>query len=235
MRSSTEIRLAAILFALVLLSMPVRADFSSKSLTVMININPDGSANVEEQLAIIINGSDSENLYETTRTVYSDITTWQTLTQLPDLRQHISGAKADTTNIRITPEPIGNCNSFLGTCQALILMDYNVLAAQNGSGLVAVDRYKPRTARYTLQQDALSFELTKSGDLTLLEGTQLMITVPQPSEDIYFSTTPSNLNDTDASSFIYNPTTDLRYYAGAGKGALSGRTRRSPTSSSATR
>ena len=214
MRPSPETKLCAVLFALLLISATPRADFSSKSLSVLININPDGSANVEEQLDIIMNSTSSRELYETTRTVYSDISTWKDRTQLPEMRQHISRAKADISDIRITPQPVTSCNSFLGICHALFILDYKVIAAQNGSGLVKVERYKPRTAKYSLQQEALSFEQTKTGDLILPSGTQISITVPAGAEKIYFSTAPSNIAD-ESGNLLYDSSTNLRYYVGA--------------------
>ena len=214
MRSSPEMKLGAVLFALLLFPAMPHADFSSKSLSVMININPDGSANVEEQLDIIMNGTDSRALYETTRTVYSDISTWKDRTQLPEMRQHISGAKAAISDIRITPQAVERCNSFIGTCHALFILDYKVTAAQNGSGLVRVEHYKPRTANYSIQADALSFEQTKTGDLILPAGTQITITVPSSAERIYFSSMPSSMAGNGTGSLIYDSSTGLRYYAG---------------------
>ena len=215
MHSSPETKFCAVLFALLLLAAIPRADFSSKSLNVMININPDGSANVEEQLDIIMNGTASRELYDTTRTVYSDISTWKDRTQLPEMRQHISRAKADMSDIRITPQPVERCNSFLGICHALFIVDYKVIATQNGSGLVKVERYKPRTARYSLQQEALSFEQTKTGDLLLPAGTQISISVPSGAEKIYFSTAPSDIAAEEGGKLLYDSSTNLRYYVGA--------------------
>ena len=76
-------------------------------------------------------------------------------------------------------------------------------ANDTGSGLVKVDRYKPRTALYTLQTDALSFDQTKSGDLVLPEGTNITFSIPQDAENIYFSSPPQNIADEGAVS-IHN-------------------------------
>lgn len=215
MSSSPETKACAALFALFLLTSAARADFSSKSLSVLININPDGSANVEEQLDIVINSTESRELYETTRSVYSDLTTWKDRTQLSEMRHHISRAKADISDIRIIPGSVQNCNSFAGICHANFILDYMVAPGQNGTGLVKAERYKPRTTNYSLQQDALSFEQTKTGDLILPYGTQITIAVPTAAEKIYFSTLPDDIAADGSDSMRYDPTTNLRYYTGA--------------------
>ncbi len=192
----------------------VSAEFTLKSLTVSININQGGDASIEEQVEIMVNGSSSRDLYETTRSTYSDLSTWKNRTQLSEMRHHITRAKADIQDLRILPQAIERCNSFIGICHATVVLDYKVPASENGSGLIKVEKYKPRTSRYSLQQDALSFEQTKSKDLILPKGTIISIAIPQSAEKIYFSTVPSNLEDESEQSFRYDQSTNLRYYIG---------------------
>ncbi|MCX6772069.1 MAG: hypothetical protein NTX79_08545 [Candidatus Micrarchaeota archaeon] len=205
--------MAAVLPLLLLAGMP-HSDFSMKSLSVFVNINLDGSANIDEQLEMVINGNSSRELYETTRAAYSDLTTWKTLTGLPEMRHHVTRAKTDVADLRIIPQAIERCNSFLGTCYATVAIDYKIPATQNGSGLIQVDRYKPRTLRYSLQQDALSFEQTETGDLILPTGTVISIAIPQNSEKIFFSTVPTNLAGDPDEDFKYDSTSNMRYYIG---------------------
>ena len=85
MGNSCAVRAVAVpLFALMLLAGMPHADFSMKSLSMFVNINLDGSANVDEQLAIVINGSQSRDLYDATRAAYSDLTTWKNRTGLAE-------------------------------------------------------------------------------------------------------------------------------------------------------
>jgi len=198
---------------LLLLSGGVFADFAHKSLSVAANVNKDGSVNVEERLEIVLGGQSSRDLYEATRAAYSDLATWKNRTGLSEMRHHVSRANLDIENLRITPQAVERCNSFLGTCYATIVLDYLVPSSQNGSGLIKVFRYKPRTARYSLAQDALSFEQTKTGDLVLPKGTTISITIPTSSEKIYFSSQPQNINDTLL--FRYDSQSNRRYYTGA--------------------
>jgi hypothetical protein len=207
-------KLAAFLLFAALFSTFAYADFSMKSLEVRININRDGSANVEEAIALIISGPSSRELYEATRAAYSDIATWKNRTELSEMRHHISRVNTDITNIRVIPQALEGCNAFVGTCHATVLIDYEVPAGENGSGLIKVDHYKPRTAEYSLQQDALSFEQTKSGDLVLPAGTTISISIPQAAEKIYFSSIPQNLA-TEGENFRYDQSANLRFYTGA--------------------
>ncbi|MFA6907766.1 MAG: hypothetical protein WC263_02975 [Candidatus Micrarchaeia archaeon] len=190
------------------------ADFSMKSLSVFVNINLDGSANIDEQLEMAINGSQSRDLYDATRAAYSDLTTWKNRTEIAEVRHHVTRAKAEITDLRIIPQAVERCNSFLGTCYATVVIDYKIPAGQNGSGLIRVDRYKPRTLRYALQQDALSFEQTQTGDLILPTGTVISIAIPANAEKIFFSTVPTNLAGEPDEDFKYDATSNTRYYIG---------------------
>jgi hypothetical protein len=205
---------AAALFALLLSAGLPHADFSMKSLSVFVNVNLDGGANIEETLEIVVNGSQSRELYEATRAAYSDLTTWKNLTTLSEMRHHVTRAKTEVTDLRIVPGAIERCNSFMGLCYATVTITYRIPAGQNGSGLMKVGRYKPRTARYELQQDALSFEQTKTGDLILPAGTVISFAIPQGAEKIFFSTVPTNLAGEPDESFRYDQGSNTRYYVG---------------------
>ena len=201
-------------FSLLLLAGMPHADFSMKSLSMFVNINLDGSANIDEQLEIVMNSTSSRELYDTTRAAYSDLTTWKTRTELAEMRHHVTRVKAEVTELRIIPQAVERCNSFLGTCYATVVIDYKIPAGQNGSGLVQVDRYKPRTLRYSLKQDALSFEQTETGDLILPTGTVISIAIPQNAEKIFFSTVPTNLASEPEEDFKYDSASNTRYYIG---------------------
>ena len=214
MRPTSKMPLAAALLLLLLLSTCTFADFSLRSLSVFINVNRDGSVNTEEQISIAMDSASSRELYEATRAVYSDLATWKNRTQLPEMRHHISRASADITNLRVLPQPVERCNTMLGTCYATVTLDYTVPAGQNGSGLIRTDRYKPRTVKYYLVQDALSFEQTRNGDLVLPAGTNITISIPQAAEKIYFSAPPQNLLG-EPENFRYDQSENVRYYVGS--------------------
>lgn len=195
-----------LLAALLLFSCAAHADFTMRNLGVYIDIGKDGSANVEERLLVAMDMGASRDLYDATRSAYSDLATWKERTGLSEMRHHVSRAKTELSDLRVTPQAIDHCNYDLGLCFATVVIDYSLPAAQNGSGLVSVNRYKPRTALFSLQPDALSFEQTKSGDLVLPKGTNITLTIPQNAEKIYFSSPPQNLANEGSSN--------IRYYDG---------------------
>jgi len=213
MRIPTSNHAALAVFALLILVSSVSADFYMRSLSVFININLDGSANVEERVTMTMNSTQSRELYDITRSAYSDLATWKDRTGLSEMRHHISRANTEITDIRVLPQAVDFCNSFLGICQASVLIDYRVPASENGSGLIRMEHYKPRTANYSLQQDALSFEQTKTGDIILPPNTNITIAIPQAAQKIYFSTVPSNLAD-DSANFRFDQSANTRYYVG---------------------
>jgi hypothetical protein len=213
-KSNADWALPAAFLALLVLSGMPHADFSMRSLSVFVNVNLDGSANIEEKLELVVNGTPSRELYDATRATYSDLTKWKDLTLLPEMRHHVTRAKTELIDLRIIPGAIERCNSFMGLCYATVTIGYRLPSGQNGSGLVKVDRYKPRTAHYYLQQDALSFEQTKTGDLILPTGTVISISIPVGAEKIFFSTVPTNLADAPDEDFKYDTASNNRYYVG---------------------
>lgn len=209
-----SVKAAAALLLLLVVSGSLAADFSMRSLTVFININKDGSANVEERLLIQINDTQSRELYDITRAAYSDLATWKARTSLSEMRHHVSRAAANITNLRILPQAVERCNPYVPSCHATVIISYTITASSNGSGLIYVDHYKPRTARYSLMPSALSFDQTKTGDLVLPFGTNISVSIPASSDKICFSTLPLNVGEQD---FSYSQPADLRYcyYTGA--------------------
>lgn len=213
MKFPTEKRPIFAVFLLLAIAGALSADFRLQSLSVFMNVNQDGSVNVEENLALAMNGS-STQLYRDTRSAYSDLATWQNRTGLPEMRHHVSRAAADINNLRVLPQAISSCNPYVDLCLATVTLDYTITAtSENGSGLVEVSHYKPRTAKYSIQQDALSFDQTKTGDLLLPPSTNITISIPAEAEKIHFSSIPQNLQGNGA-DFRYDQTSNTRYYTG---------------------
>ncbi|MEM4554360.1 MAG: hypothetical protein QXT25_00725 [Candidatus Anstonellaceae archaeon] len=213
MRQKLQAFAKAILLLVILFSPLCHSDFTMRSISVFIRINQDGSANIEEKFTIMLNGS-SRQIYEDTRAVFSDLATWRERTGLSEVRHHISRAYADIKNLRVLPQAIERCNPYLDLCHATLILTYEVPASKQGSGLVKVDWYKPRTAKYSIQTPALSFEQTRTGDLILPPNTNIVFAIPPIAEKIYFSSLPFNIAEEDESQFRYDYTSNLRYYIG---------------------
>jgi hypothetical protein len=208
-----SLKIASAALFLLLSSSLLHSEFSLRSLTVFANVNFDGSVNVEERIEMEMKGTVAKDLYEATRSAYSDIATWKERTGLTEMRHHVTRVAAEISDLRVTPQRIDHCNSLLGTCYATVVIDYVLPAGKDGSGLVKVDRYKPRTAKYSLVQGALSFEQTKTGDLVLPSGTLISISIPQSAEKIYFSSPPQTV-DASEGNFRYDQSANVRYYVG---------------------
>jgi hypothetical protein len=189
------------------------ADFSLKNLTVSININKQGEAYVEEKILIWINSTQSKELYESARLAFSDIASWKNILNLSEVRHHVTRANAEIYNIRVMPQNIEWCNSFLKICQTTMRLDYYIKAGGNGTGLVDVIQYKPRTKKYTLLSNTFSFEQTKTGDLILPEMTKISLTIPQDADKIYFSVNPKNIEENDL-YFLFDEKENKKYYYG---------------------
>ena len=134
MNFPTEKRPIFAIFLLIAAAGSLFADFRLQSLAVFMNVNQDGSVNVEESLNLAMNGS-STQLYRDTRSAYSDLATWQNRTGLSEMRHHVSRAAADITNLRVLPQAISSCNPYVDLCMATVTLDYTVIAtSENGSG-----------------------------------------------------------------------------------------------------
>ncbi|MBS3069834.1 hypothetical protein J4441_05710 [Candidatus Micrarchaeota archaeon] len=208
--------MAAAFALLFLLSGTAFASFEFRSLSVQISINPDASAHVEEHISIFITGNQSRQIYEDSR-LFNDLSTWRERLQLEEIRHHISRAAADITHFRTRPDPVERCNPQLETCFASLTFDYDIPAtAANfpGGGLIIAQNYKPRTWRYALNPQALSFETSKNGDIIISKQITLSISIPQDSKKIFFSRTPDGLNA--AGDFTRDGSNAL-YYAGTAR------------------
>ncbi len=207
---------ANLLFLLVAALLMANSAFGAFGLeehAVTVTLNHDGSAHVEEKIDFIISGANSRQLYESSLEYKNDLATWKERLELPDVRHHVSLATVSIDGIRVQPQPVRNCNSFVESCEASLVFDYNVLApVANRTGLLALDNYKPRTTRHALNSNALSFELTTTSELLLPKDTVLAIELPRDARRIYFSKQPDNVG-TDA-KFASDPAGKVRYYAG---------------------
>ncbi len=201
----------SLVLALLIASGLAFAAFEYRTLLVTINLNPDGSSHVEEVISFVVNTSESRELYESTFR-YNQLSDWKERIGLEEMRHHISRAHVDISGLRIRPQPVERCNPFLGICQASLIFDYDVRPTASSPGLLLMDNYKPRTTKYQLVSDALSFDTTKSGDILLEKNTKLAIILPKDAAKIYFSKEPDNLATQEGAE--YEVAGNTKYYAG---------------------
>lgn len=180
-----------LLFAALLsiLSTPF-AGFELRQLDVTIIVNDDGSAKVTERMQMLVTESYSISLYNSGLSK-NDLASWSTITELPNLRTHLSRQNVDIRNFRLRPQPLKQCNSLLDMCHGEILLEYDaypyyekndsVTVRLPATGVFNVDYYKPRTIRYILNPKIFTFETTEGGDSILKKEETLRIILPENS------------------------------------------------------
>lgn len=168
------------------------AEFLMKSVNVQVSdIEPDGSVMVRESIKMIIKGEYSQALYDSGYSGYSnnDLSFWSTTTGLKDVKRHINPAKTDIAEFTLTPQPRKKCNPIQEICHGELILEYKASPSYNttehgsvpieGTGLFRTQDYKPRTTRYSLNPEALSFTTTEQGNIILDENVFFTIEFPE--------------------------------------------------------
>ncbi len=187
----------SILFLLLLLPCAAHAEFILERVDVAISdIQSDGSVRVTENIKMIITGDHSSALYDSGYSGYynNDLSFWSTTTELKDVKQHLNPSKVEIKDFRLKPQPRGKCNPVQGLCHGELVLEYSASPSYNrtsetpvpiaGTGLFTVDDYKPRTMRYTLNPEALSFTTTEQGNIILDDRVYLTMKFP-PDTTVY--------------------------------------------------
>ncbi len=181
-----------LLLMTLILSVVVHAEFILERVEVTISdIQTDGSVKVTEDIKMIITGEHSSSLYDSGYTGYynNDLSFWSTTTELKDVKRHLSPTHVEIKDFRLKPQPRGKCNPIQDLCHGELILEYTASPSYNksaetpapiaGTGLFTVDEYKPRTKRYTLNPEALSFTTTDQGNIILGDRVYLIIDLPQ--------------------------------------------------------
>jgi hypothetical protein len=174
------------------------AEFMLENVDVLIHdIQPDGSAKVSESIKLIILGNQAQEEYDRGFSM-NDLAFWSTVTGLPDVKQHVNPSKVAMTDMRVRPQPRGKCNPIQGICHGELLIEYDtrpVYSLQNGTsvmvpktGLFTTEKYKPRTTKYSITPDSLSFTTTPQGNILLVENVHLRI--KPPAEAVFLDLNP---------------------------------------------
>lgn len=185
------------------------AEFKFRSMDISVTLNEDGSANVIEKINIMAIGQQSMLDYEAgfNKNTLSD---WQQITNLSEIRNHISTKYCDIPpkSIVIMPQSTQKSKSGMEAWHAQIIISYTALPYYNNStpinntGIVTMNKYKPRTIRYTLNENAFdSLPHTQTGNIKLDETISLTIIPPKSAkifqvnpltEEMYNTTFPTS-------------------------------------------
>jgi len=173
----------SILFLLFIFMSATYADFALEKVEVTISdIQTDGSVSVHESIKFIIYGDYATSIYDSGLTT-DQLSFWSSNIGLSDLKLHINPSVVDIQDLRVRPQPRTQCNSIQKTCHGEIILDYMAYPseANTTTGVFLIESYKPRTIRYTINPNALSFTTISDGNLILYEDIHLNIELPDGS------------------------------------------------------
>ncbi len=189
------------LFLLLLVCTVAFAEFKLQNVGVEIKIAEDGTANVEEKTDIIVFGEYSMQLYESGFNT-NTLAGWREITGITEIKTHVGTKSVVVKNVLIRPQPLQKSKSALDVWYGQIIVDYVAVPYYDkddkpvkNTGVVSMDSYKPRTTRYALNENALDFPRTNTGDIKLDEETTLSITQPAGALMIYVNPITSDLHD----------------------------------------
>lgn len=189
-----------------LLSTIAYSGFEIKSVNVGITMDDDGSGKVQEIVKFYVQGEEAQSQYIAGLSS-NELSFWTKETQLSDLRVHLNSEVVDIENFRIIPQPLKNCNDATNECLGEIKMDYDIYPYYivqsedskeiiEGTGLFSMDPYKPRTTRFSINENALFFETAEVEHITLINKyTTFTITVPVGSTVLEVNPVPDDLED----------------------------------------
>ncbi len=175
----------------------VSADFIPRNLDVFVTVNEDGTAYIVEQFDFLVTGSYHLSLYETGIPT-NNLASWATLTGLNDVRYHVDSRVVDIQNQVIGPQPLSRCNPLEDTCYGQLIITYTTApyytdkGITEGTGVVFIDSYKPRTKQYVLNSRAFVFEFSQKEDIILNDITTLTLEVPEGSVVVEVKPLPEN-------------------------------------------
>ncbi|MFA5077026.1 MAG: hypothetical protein WC488_01225 [Candidatus Micrarchaeia archaeon] len=188
------------LLSLLLVASVVFANFQLQNQEIAVKISEDGSAIVEERLNLIVFSQYSMQLYETGYDK-NTLAGWQEITNISEIKAHVSTKDSDVRDLIIRPQPLEKSLSAGDVWYGQIILDYSVYPYYdkygepiNGTGLVQIEKYKPRTTRYTLNGGAFNLPRTERGDIRLDKDTTLAITPPPNSMITSLNPLPHDLS-----------------------------------------
>lgn len=191
----------ALLVLLLLLSASF-AEFLIERVDVSISdIQSDGSAKIHESIKIIMFGEYSKSVYDSGIT-NNRLSVWSNNTGLKHVKIHVNPSIVDVQDFRIRPQPRTKCNPIQDLCHGELILDYWASPSyangsqKNGTGLFFVEHYKPRTTRYIINPNSISFTTTPEDNIVLEE--RVFLTIDLPSDSITYDVNPLPVGETIA-------------------------------------
>ncbi len=190
------------LLVVMMLSLAYSA-FTTTALDMTVEVNEDGSAEITEEIYLLITTDYHISTYAKGLT-QNDLASWSSLTGLGDVRYHVDNREVDVQNVVVRPQPVSRCNPLADLCHGELKITYRVAAYAdkdgepvNNSGLFIAEQCKPRTTQYALNSGALSFEKSDLGDVILGENQRLTFVFPEKATLIEVCPLPEGENKED--------------------------------------
>jgi len=187
---------------LLLLATTLSAAFLIEKVEVTVSdVQSDGSARVHESIKFIMYGNYSSSLYDS-NIATNDLSRWSTDIGLKDIKMHLNTRLVDVRDFRLRPQPRTKCNPIQGTCHGELILDYRAHPTYNsttgeplaGTGLFTVEKYKPRTKRYTINPPSLSFTTTPDGNIIMEDVVYFTINLPPESMTLDVNPQPADMD-----------------------------------------
>lgn len=161
------------------------------------DIKEDGSASVAESIKMIVESDNSRMLYNSVFDA-NDLSTWASVTGFAEMRTHTNRRFVDVSNFRVMPQKLTKCSALSNTCHGEVILTYKVSpyylngSVLNNTGLFFADKYKPRTIRYTLNQNALELKKSEKGDIIIENKIFFDVVLPPQAKVVDVNPRPDN-------------------------------------------
>lgn len=189
------------LLLLLMLAALANAEFLIERVDVDISdIKSDGSARVHESIKFVMFGNYSNSIYDS-GIGNDELSWWSSNIGLKDVKFHVNPATVDIRDLRVRPQPRTKCNPIQGICHGELILDYMASPSFNSSsvaspdtGIFKLEKYKPRTIRYSLNPSSLYFTTTPEGNIILDENVFLTVELPPDAVLLDVNPAPSDQN-----------------------------------------
>jgi len=177
--SGAKVRPFAIAIVLLAVLSVSHAAFTRSFMTMQINVNEDGSADVRNELRLYMTTVDSIDLYRLSIKTTNDLSGWKERLGITDIRFYTDTARAPVENVRVDASQPDTCNSDMTACYGTFIYTYHVKPPTNSSGLINVTKYvRPRVISYALDPNALAFDVSSLGEQFIPDRTSVEVTIP---------------------------------------------------------
>lgn len=192
-------RKAILAFLLVALA---HAEFRLVAMDMLLDVDEQGNALVTEKLHYIITTQYHIALYEASL-AKTDLASWGAIVGSDEVMYHLNSKVVSINNVVVKPSPTSRCNPIADLCHGELTIIYRAEPSKGsggepiaGTGVFTMERYKPRTMRYTLNKGAIQFQISELGDVILGENERLSFMLPKGTKITYVNPLPASTEQT---------------------------------------